>query len=67
MRTATINRKTNETEIEVHLNIDGEGSFIGSTGIKFLDHLLSLLAYHSLSNITVRALWDLTHHGVEAV
>ncbi|MEM2182177.1 MAG: imidazoleglycerol-phosphate dehydratase [Nitrososphaerota archaeon] len=67
MRTATINRKTNETEIEVHLNIDGEGSFIGSTGIKFLDHLLSLFAYHSLSNITVRALWDLTHHGVEDV
>lgn len=67
MRTATINRKTNETEIEIHLNIDGDGSFTGSTGIKFLDHLLSLLAYHSLSSITVRALWDLTHHGVEDV
>jgi len=67
LRTAKIARKTSETEIDVYVNIDGDGSYSGSTGIKFLDHMLSLLAHHSLSQIHVKAEWDLKHHGVEDV
>lgn len=67
MRSATITRKTSETDIEVYVNLEGDGSYEGSTGIRFLDHMLSLIAHHSLSKISVRASWDLKHHGVEDV
>ncbi len=67
MRSATVIRKTSETEIEILLNIDGDGSFTGGTGIKFLDHMLTLLAHHSMSQISIKASWDLKHHVVEDV
>ncbi|MCL4766114.1 MAG: imidazoleglycerol-phosphate dehydratase HisB [Hyphomicrobiaceae bacterium] len=67
-RTATIERKTKETEIEASVDLDGSGSFDIETGIGFLDHMLEQLARHSLIDITMRAKGDLhvdAHHTVE--
>lgn len=69
-RTVTIPRKTKETDITVKLNIDGSGKTKISTGIGFLDHMLTLLAKHSLFNLTIKATGDLEvdiHHTNEDV
>jgi len=69
-RTATISRTTNETSIELELNLDGEGNAEIATGVGFLDHMLDLLARHALFDLTVRAEGDLDvdqHHTVEDV
>src|SRR4051812_23184615 len=55
MRTASIKRKTKETDIEVAINLDGTGVSRVSTGIGFFDHMLDLLARHSRTDIPVRA------------
>jgi imidazoleglycerol-phosphate dehydratase len=68
MRTATIARKTAETEIEVTVNLDGSGKHDCRTGVGFFDHMLDQLARHSLIDLTVRAKGDLhidDHHTVE--
>ena len=68
MRTATISRKTAETEIEVSINLDGSGSYDNQTGVGFFDHMLDQLARHSLIDMRVRAKGDLhidDHHTVE--
>ena len=68
MRTATIERKTKETEISVSLNLDGSGIYDVSTGIGFLDHMLEQLSRHSLMDLTVKAKGDLHidfHHTTE--
>ena len=68
MRTATITRKTAETDISVELNLDGTGRYEMSTGVGFFDHMLDQLARHSLIDMTVRATGDLhidDHHTVE--
>jgi imidazoleglycerol-phosphate dehydratase len=70
MRTATIQRKTNETDINVTLEIDGHGRAEIVTGIGFLDHMLALFAHHGLFDLTVKATGDLAvdaHHTVEDV
>ena len=70
MRTATIKRKTKETDIEVTVNLDGSGVSNVATGIGFFDHMLDLLARHSLIDITVQADGDLHvdyHHTTEDV
>jgi len=70
MRTAEISRKTNETDIEIKLNIDGTGKHEISTGVGFLDHMLTHLAVHGLFDLTVKATGDLhidVHHTVEDV
>lgn len=70
MRTGKISRKTNETEITVELNLDGSGNYDISTGIGFFDHMLTLLARHSLTDLKVHAIGDLEvdfHHTVEDV
>src|SRR5688572_14199938 len=70
MRTASIKRKTNETDVEVLIDLDGEGAATVSTGIGFLDHMLDLLARHSRIDITVKAKGDLHidhHHTTEDV
>src|SRR3982751_2540234 len=70
MRTATIKRKTKETDIEVTVNLDGTGVSAVATGIGFFDHMLDLLARHSRIDITVAATGDLHidhHHTTEDV
>jgi imidazoleglycerol-phosphate dehydratase len=67
-RTATIDRKTNETQIKLRLNLDGRGTSKVSTGIRFLDHMLDLVARHGAFDLTVGAKGDLDvdqHHTVE--
>jgi len=67
-RTATIERKTGETDIAVTLTIDGSGQGQIATGIPFFDHMLTLFARHSLVDLTVRARGDIEvdlHHTVE--
>ena len=68
MRKATIARKTKETDIEVSINIDGNGIYDVQTGIGFLDHMLEQLSRHSLMDLMVRAKGDLhidNHHTTE--
>jgi imidazoleglycerol-phosphate dehydratase len=70
MRTASVQRKTKETEVSVTINLDGTGAFDISTGIGFLDHMLEQLSRHSLIDLTVRAKGDLHidyHHTNEDV
>ena len=70
MRTADIERNTRETQIKVSLDLDGTGKAEVSTGIGFFDHMLELLAKHSLMNLSVEAKGDLQvdyHHTVEDV
>jgi imidazoleglycerol-phosphate dehydratase len=70
MRSATIKRKTKETDIEVAVNLDGSGVSEIATGIGFFDHMLDLLARHSRIDIKVKAAGDLhidDHHTTEDV
>ena len=70
MRKGAVSRKTNETAIEVELEIDGSGEAKIATGIGFFDHMLDQLARHSLIDMTVRADGDRhidDHHTVEDV
>src|SRR3546814_13983225 len=65
MRTASIHRKTNETDISVEINLDGTGIYEVSTGIGFLDHMLEQLSRNSLIDLKLKALGDLhidQHH-----
>lgn len=70
MRTAEISRQTNETQIQIKLELDGTGKHEVSTGIGFLDHMLTHLAVHGLFDLNVQAKGDLhidVHHTVEDV
>ena len=67
MREARVERKTTEVDIVVDLNVDGVGKGNVKTGIKFLDHLLTTLAKHSLFDLTVTAKGELKHHVCEDV
>ena len=68
MRQATIKRSTNETQISIEVNLDGQGEYNVDTGIGFLDHMLEQLSRHSLMDLMVRAKGDLHidyHHTTE--
>ena len=68
MRTATVERKTRETEIAVSLDLDGTGDSDVDTGIGFLDHMLESFSRHSMIDLKVRAQGDLHvdfHHTTE--
>src|ERR1700757_2810709 len=68
MRTATVERKTRETEIAVSLDLDGSGDCDIETGIGFLDHMLESFGRHSMMDLKVRAEGDLHidfHHTTE--
>jgi imidazoleglycerol-phosphate dehydratase len=68
MRTATVERKTRETEITVSLDLDGSGDCDIETGIGFLDHMLDSFGRHSMIDLKVRAEGDLHvdfHHTTE--
>jgi len=70
MRIAEVSRQTNETQIQIILDLDGTGKHEISTGIGFLDHMLTHLAVHGLFDLAVQAKGDLhidTHHTVEDV
>ena len=70
MRTAEVSRQTNETQIEIKLDLDGTGKHEISTEVGFLDHMLTHLAVHGLFDLTVQAKGDLyidVHHTVEDV
>ncbi len=70
MRTAEISRQTQETQIQIKLDLDGTGRHEISTGIGFLDHMLTHLAVHGLFDLSVQATGDLhidLHHTVEDV
>ena len=67
-RIANIHRKTNETDIRVRLNLDGRGKARVSTGVRFFDHMLELLARHGAFDLELIARGDLDvdqHHTVE--
>lgn len=67
-RSASINRKTNETSISAKVEIDGTGAFDIATGVGFFDHMLEQLSKHSLIDMTIKAKGDLhidDHHTVE--
>jgi imidazoleglycerol-phosphate dehydratase len=69
-RTATVRRRTRETDVQVKLRLDGTGEADIATGVGFYDHLLGSLAHHGLFDLTVRASGDLgidEHHTVEDV
>jgi len=69
-RAAQISRKTKETDIRLSLNLDGSGKCAVRTGVGFFDHMLDLLARHSLIDLAVEAKGDLdvdAHHTVEDV
>ncbi|WP_293872918.1 MULTISPECIES: imidazoleglycerol-phosphate dehydratase HisB [unclassified Sphingomonas] len=68
MRTATINRSTAETRIDVTVNLDGTGVYSINTGIGFLDHMVEQLSRHGLIDIDLKVDGDLHidgHHTVE--
>ena len=70
MRSSKRERRTKETQIELTLNIDGQGEYEIDTGIGFLDHMLTHIAKHGLFDLTVRAKGDLEvdpHHTMEDV
>src|SRR2546430_1856933 len=69
-RSATIHRKTAETEIHLRLSLDGRGKSKISTGIRFFDHMLDLVARHGAFDLAIAATGDLDvdqHHTVEDV
>ena len=70
MRTASIARQTNETEISVSIDLDGTGKHTMKTGIGFFDHMLDQLSRHSLIDMDIACKGDLHidfHHAVEDV
>ncbi len=70
MRKGSVKRTTKETDVEVAIDLDGEGRASIATGIGFLDHMLELLARHSRIDMTIKAKGDLHidyHHTTEDV
>jgi imidazoleglycerol-phosphate dehydratase len=70
MRTAKVDRKTKETDINVTINLDGEGKYTIDTSIPFLDHMLSLMCKHGLFDLKIKAKGDIDvdyHHTVEDI
>ncbi len=67
-RTASVKRKTNETDIEIRVNLDGKGDSNISTGLKFFDHMLDQIARHGNMDLTIQVNGDLEvdeHHTIE--
>jgi histidinol-phosphate aminotransferase len=67
-RQAQVERSTSETRVQVDLNLDGTGAYQVSTGIGFLDHMLTQISVHGLFDLKIQAMGDLhidSHHTVE--
>jgi len=70
LRRARVDRQTTETQIRLRLNLDGRGTYSIRTGLRFLDHMLELVARHGGLDLTIDASGDLdvdAHHTVEDV
>ncbi|RMF27726.1 MAG: imidazoleglycerol-phosphate dehydratase HisB [Cyanobacteria bacterium J083] len=70
MRSASVKRTTQETDVQVNINLDGTGICQADTGIPFLDHMLNQISSHGLIDLTVKARGDLEiddHHTNEDV
>ena len=70
MRKAAVQRKTNETDIVLSLDLDGRGESQIDTGVGFLDHMLTLLARHGRMDLEVKCqgdTWVDDHHTVEDI
>jgi imidazoleglycerol-phosphate dehydratase len=70
MRQATVHRRTQETTIDVVLDVDGTGRYTIATGVAFLDHMIEQIARHGLFDLDIKATGDLhvdAHHTVEDV
>lgn len=70
MRQTSLRRTTKETDIAISLGLDGTGQYEISTGVGFLDHMLTAVAVHALFDLTIRAQGDLhidAHHTIEDV
>ncbi|MBR2025368.1 MAG: imidazoleglycerol-phosphate dehydratase HisB [Clostridia bacterium] len=70
MRTSELKRKTNETDIELYLNLDGDGTSNIDTGCGFLNHMLTLFARHARYDLNVKCVGDTDvdyHHTVEDI
>ncbi len=68
MRSASVSRRTSETDVSVSLSLDGSGKTGITTGVGFLDHMLELLARHALFDLEVKVAGDLhvdQHHTTE--
>ncbi|MBL1178342.1 imidazoleglycerol-phosphate dehydratase HisB [Pantanalinema sp. GBBB05] len=69
-RTASVSRKTGETDVQVTIDLDGSGQCIANTGIPFLDHMLHQIASHGLIDLDIQATGDIEiddHHTNEDV
>lgn len=69
-RQASVKRDTNETRIEVNLNLDGSGQGKFDTGVPFLEHMIDQIARHGMIDISIKAKGDLdidAHHTVEDI
>lgn len=69
-RIGTVERNTTETQISLRLNVDGHGTYVVSTGIRFFDHMLELFARHGGFDLQLKCIGDLDvdqHHTVEDV
>ena len=69
-RIGVVERKTTETQISLRVNLDGQGSYVVSTGIRFFDHMLELFARHGGFDLQLKCVGDLDvdqHHTVEDV
>jgi imidazoleglycerol-phosphate dehydratase len=69
-RRSVVERKTGETEVKVSLNLDGSGKYEITTGLPFLDHMLTQVAVHGLFDLQIQAVGDLqvdAHHTLEDV
>jgi len=70
LRRARVDRRTTETQIQLAIDLDGRGKYTVATGVRFLDHMLELVARHGGFDLTVAAKGDLdvdAHHTVEDV
>lgn len=70
MRTAKLERKTNETDLQIEFNIDGKGKCKAETGIGFFDHMLELFSRHGNLDLDLKCTGDLcvdNHHTVEDI
>ncbi|MBD3194883.1 MAG: imidazoleglycerol-phosphate dehydratase HisB [Candidatus Lokiarchaeota archaeon] len=66
-RISHLTRNTKETQISIDIDLDGIGNSEIDTGFKFIDHMLTILAKHSMMDLKVKARGDLTHHIIEDI